>query len=335
MPDSAVSLREFTFPSSDGLHQVHAMEWLPAGREPKAVVQLVHGMSEYIARYDPFARFLAGQGYAVVGHDHLGHGKTAAGPEEYGFLAEENGWRFLLLDTRTLRVETGERFPHIPYFLMGHSMGSFVARGYLIEYSGSVDGCILSGTGQEPPGVVSLGNLAAGILGKLKGKHAHSSFLNKLAVGAYNARFKPNRTSADWICGDEAVVDAYLADPLCNFRPTIGMYGDIFRGLEFLSTPSNLRKMDSFVPVYLFSGDRDPVGEMGDGVKQVYSILRYNGVREVTLKLYPGGRHEMLNEANKAEVYADVLAWLEEHLIKKPLPDYVEQGERRGSIASI
>ena len=196
MPDSAVSLREFTFPSSDGLHQVHAMEWLPAGREPKAVVQLVHGMSEYIARYDPFARFLAGQGYAVVGHDHLGHGKTAAGPEEYGFLAEENGWRFLLLDTRTLRVETGERFPHIPYFLMGHSMGSFVARGYLIEYSGSVDGCILSGTGQEPPGVVSLGNLAAGILGKLKGKHAHSSFLNKLSVGAYNARFKPNRTSA-------------------------------------------------------------------------------------------------------------------------------------------
>ena len=130
-------------------------------------------------------------------------------------------------------------------------------------------------------------------------------------------------------------LDAYLADPLCNFLPTIGMYGDIFRGLEFLSTPSNLRKMDSFVPVYLFSGDRDPVGEMGDGVKQVYSILRYNGVREVTLKLYPGGRHEMLNEANKAEVYADVLAWLEEHLIKKPLPDYVEQGERRGSIASI
>ena len=184
MPDSAVRTREFTFPSADGIHQIHAVEWLPADREPKAVVQLIHGMSEYIARYDPFARFLVEQGYAVVGHDHLGHGKTAAGPEEYGFLAEKDGWRCLLLDARQLRVDAGERFPHIPYFLMGHSMGSFVARGYLIEYSGTVDGCILSGTGQEPNGVISLGNLAAALLEKFKGKHAHSGFLNKLSVGA-------------------------------------------------------------------------------------------------------------------------------------------------------
>lgn len=329
MPDSAVRTREFTFPSADGIHQIHAMEWLPADREPKAVVQLIHGMSEYIARYDPFARFLAEQGYAVVGHDHLGHGKTAAGPEEYGFLAEKDGWRCLLLDARQLRVDAGERFPRIPYFLMGHSMGSFVARGYLIEYSGTVDGCILSGTGQEPNGVISLGNLAAALLEKFKGKRAHSGFLNKLSVGAYNARFKPNRTSADWICSDEAVVDAYLADPLCNFLPTIGMYHDIFRGLEFLNTPSNLRKMDSFVPVLLLSGDKDPVGEEGDGVRRVYSILRYNGVREVTLQLYPGGRHEMLNEPNKEEVYQYILAWLEDHLIKKPLPDYVREEDRR------
>ncbi len=333
MSEPASRVRGFTFPSTDGIHQVHAVEWLPPEGEPKAVVQLVHGISEYIARYDAFARFLTAHGYAVVGHDHLGHGRTAAGPEEYGFFAEKDGWRYILKDTHTLRLDTGERFPGVPYFLMGHSMGSFVARGYLIEYSGTVDGCILSGTGQEAPGVISLGNVASSILGKLKGSRAHSAFLNKFSVGAYNARFKPNRTTADWISRDEAVVDAYLADPLCNFLPTIGMYRDIFKGMEFLSLPDNLRKMDSFVPVYLFSGDKDPVGEEGEGVRRVYSILRYNGVREVAIKLYPDGRHEMLNEINREEVFQDTLDWLEEHLVKKPLPDYVQQTERRGSFA--
>lgn len=332
MPETAV--REFTFPSSDGLHQIHAMEWLPAGRAPKAVVQLIHGIAEYIARYDHFARFLTEHGYAVVGHDHLGHGKTAAGPEEYGFLAEKDGWRLLLTDTRTLRVDTGERFPGVPYFLMGHSMGSFVARGYLIEYSGTIDGCILSGTGQEAPGVISLGNVASSILGKLKGNRAHSAFLDKFMGGAYNSRFKAGgRTPVDWISRDEAAVDSCLADPMRNFLPTIGMYRDIFKGMEFLSLPENLRKMDSFVPVYLFSGDKDPVGEEGEGVRRVYSILRYNGVREVEIKLYPDGRHEMLHEINREEVYQDTLDWLEEHLVKKPLPDYVQQGERKGSFS--
>ena len=153
------SCREFTFPSSDGVHQVHAMEWFPESGSPRGVVQLVHGISEYIGRYSPFARFLTDHGFAVVGHDHLGHGKTASGREEYGYFADQDGWRHIRNDIRSLRTAAGERFPGLPYFLLGHSMGSFAVRLYLIDFPGTVDGCLLSGTGQEPALLVEVGRI--------------------------------------------------------------------------------------------------------------------------------------------------------------------------------
>lgn len=306
-------MREFTYPSADGHHRVHAVEWLPDQGAPRAVVQLVHGISEYILRYDPFARFLAEHGFAVVGHDHLGHGKTA-GPGEYGFLSEQKGWDFLAEDVRALRLAAGDRFAHLPYFLLGHSMGSFVARTYLIRWPGTVDGCILSGTGQESPLLVSLGKLLCTLIGGLRGPRAVSRLVTALSLGAYNKQFKPNRTPSDWICRDKAVVDAYVADPLCSFFPTVGMNRDMMGGLQLIAKPENLKRMDPDTPVYFFSGDRDPVGQNGAGVKKVAGFFRDAGVKDVTLKLYPGGRHEMLNEVNKEEVYADTLAWLEGRL---------------------
>ena len=308
------TMREFTFPSSDGTHSVGAVWWLPDEGAPRAVVQLVHGISEYIGRYAPFARYLTDHGFAVVGHDHLGHGRTAKGREEYGWFAERDGWKYVLKDTHTLRQLAGEAYPGLPYFILGHSMGSFVTRGYQMFYPGTVDGAILSGTGQESAATVAAGRVLSALLCRLRGSRASSRLLNALSVGAYNRQFSPNRTGADWICTDEAVVDAYVQDPLCRFLPTVGMYHDMMVGLQLLVKPEHLRRMDPDTPVYFFAGDKDPVGASGAGVRKVANLFRQYGVRDVTVTLYPGGRHEMLNEPNKEQVFADTLAWLEAHM---------------------
>lgn len=298
--------KEFTYPSSDGAHQVHAVLWLPEG-EPRAVVQLVHGISEYILRYDYFARYLVTQGFAVTGNDHLGHGQTAEGPSEYGYYTD---WWALVKDVRELRETVGKQLPNVPYFLLGHSMGSFVVRTYLIDYPGTLKGAILSGTGQEPAALVALGKWLTGI----GDPHKVNKLFTALSLGAYNRQFKPNRTGADWICRDQAVVDAYVADPFCSFLPTAGMNHAMMGGLQYVAKKENLARMDKDMPVYFFAGDKDPVGNSGKGVEKVVGFFQRAGVKDITLKLYPGGRHEMLNETNKDEVYADIAHWLENHL---------------------
>ena len=202
------TVREFTFPSSDGIHAVHAMEWRPE-EAPRAVVQIVHGVSEYVGRYDAFARFLADHGFVVCGEDHLGHGKTAS-DGVYGYFGKKDGWKHVISDVRCMRERMGEQWPGLPYFLFGHSMGSFLTRTYLIRWPGTVSAAILSGTGQESPFLLALGSLICKLACKFLGPTGHSSLVYNLSLGAYNKQFKPNRTSADWICRDEAVVDALL-----------------------------------------------------------------------------------------------------------------------------
>ena len=304
---------EFSFPSRDGRHPCAASLWTPEETAPRAVVQIGHGVAEYVGRYDHFARYLADHGFAVCGEDHLGHGRTV-NDGKYGYFGKKDGWNTVTADVRRLRQLMGERFPDLPYFLMGHSMGSFLTRTYLCQYPGTIDGAILSGTGQEKAALVAAGKAVASTICAVKGADAVSSLVNNLSLGAYNKQFKPNRTTADWICRDEAVVDAYLKDPFCTFTPTVGMFRDMLGGLQYISSKSALSRMDPRTPVYLFSGDQDPVGANGAGVKTVYGYFKAHGTRDLTMKLYPGGRHEMLNEINKGEVYADVLAWLEKHL---------------------
>ena len=304
---------EFSFPSRDGRHRIACYLWLPENGSPKAVVQLVHGVAEHLGRYDAFARYLADRGFAVCGGDHLGHGKTVD-DGKYGYFGKRDGWAMVTADVRRLRVLMGEKYPGLPYFLLGHSMGSFLARTYLCEYPGTVDGCILSGTGQEKPALVAAGKALASAVCTFRGPDAVSAMVDKLSLGAYNGQFKPNRTAADWISRDEAVVDAYLKDPFCTFKSTAGLFRDMMGGLQYISDKNNLARMDPRTPVYLFSGDQDPVGSNGEGVKKVFGFFRDHGTIDLTMKLYPGGRHEMLNEINRGEVYADVLAWLERHL---------------------
>ena len=288
------------------------MEWLPQG-QPRAVVQIVHGVAEYVGRYDHVARFLTEQGFLVCGEDHLGHGKTVD-DGKYGYFGPRGGWDLVVRDIRRLRELQGEKYPGVPYVMLGHSMGSFLTRTYLIRWPGTVDGAVLSGTGQEPAPLVALGKALAGGLCLLRGGDSVSPLVNAMSLGAYNKKFAPNRTGADWISRDEAVVDAYLKDPLCTFMPTVAMFRDMMGGLQYIADRSNLARMDKETPVYFLSGDRDPVGAMGKGVEKVVRMFRKAGCRDVSVKLYPEGRHEMFNELNRDEVMADLLAWLESKL---------------------
>lgn len=306
--------QEFTFPSSDGIHQCYACKWLPDEGAPRAVVQLVHGVSEYVGRYDHFARFLADRGYAVCGEDHLGHGNTAKQDSKFGWFAKQDGWTLVTADVRALRQLMGAEYPGVPYIMMGHSMGSFLTRTYLCRYPSTVDGAILSGTGQEGAALVAAGKAIASAIAAVKGSDVVSPLVNSLSLGAYNKQFAPNRTTADWISRDEGVVDAYLKDPFCSAVPTVGLYRDMLGGLQYISSRRALSQMDPNTPVYIFSGDRDPVGSNGAGVKKVYGYFERQGTKDLSMKLYAGGRHEMLNEINKEEVYADVLAWLDGHV---------------------
>lgn len=304
---------EFTLPSTDGVHDLHVTLWEPEG-EARAVVQIIHGISEYVGRYAPFARYLNDHGYAVVGHDHLGHGYTARDKSEYGRFPEEDGWFTVNRDVRLLRRWAGERFSGLPYFLFGHSMGSFQARTYLIDYPGTVDGCILSGTGQESAPVVAGGKGVCALLWRLKGSSYVSKLVYALSLGAYNGKFRPNRTAADWISRDKEVVDAYVKDPMCRFVPTVGMFHAMMTGLQYIGSGDNVKRMDKTIPIALFSGASDPVGAMGKGVEKVYRLLKGAGCANVTMKLYPDARHEILHELNREEVFADLLAWLEDRI---------------------
>lgn len=305
-------LHTFSYPSADGIHAIHAQEWLPQDA-PRGMVQIVHGVAEYAGRYDHVARFLNERGYAVCGEDHLGHGYTV-NDGKYGYFAPKGGWELLLRDVRRLRELEGEKYPGVPYFILGHSMGSFLTRTYLIRFPGTVNGAILSGTGQEPAPLVAFGRGLAGALCRLKGPDYVSDLVYRLSLGNYNRSFRPNRTAADWLSRDQAMVDANLKDPLCAFRPTVSMFRDMMEGLQFIARPSNLAKMDPNTPIYFFSGDRDPVGSMGKGVEKVVGMFKKAGCRYVTMRLYCEGRHEMLNEIDRHLVMQDLAVWLDAHL---------------------
>ena len=203
-----------------------------------------------------------------------------------------------------------ERFPGKPYILFGHSMGSFLARTYLIQYKSGLDGAIISGTGQQSRALVTGGRLMSALEMRRHGATYKSTLLNNMAFGSYTKKLGHVRTPSDWLSRDESVVDQYIEDPLSGFVPSAGLLHDMMEGIEFISKPKNIAKMKKDLPILFFSGDCDPVGEQGRGVTRAYKAFRKAGMTSVTMKLYHGGRHEMLNEINKDEVYQDILHWL-------------------------
>lgn len=306
--------QEFRFPSADGSTTLYGRTWAPEEGAPRAVLQIVHGISEHIGRYDHLARFMAGRGFFVAAEDHLGHGKTPENPEELGFTAEEKGWEKMTDNVHALHERVKGQYPDLPYVLLGHSMGSFLSRSYLIRYPGTVDACALLGTGQQPGIILAAGRAACALERKRLGSHGRSSLLQSLCFGAYNKQFKPNRTPSDWICSVDEVVDRYMADPFCQVQPTVTLMQDMMGGIHFNQNRENLKKMDRSTPILFLSGALDPVGSNGKGVRQAYQSFLDVGCTDVALKLYPNGRHEMHNESNKEEVYRDLLAWMEQKL---------------------
>ena len=279
---------------------------------PRAVVQLVHGMSEYMERYDRLARALNNAGYAVVGHDHLGHGPLA-NKEELGYFGPENGWDCLVEDVHRMTGYAKERFPGLKLALLGHSMGSFIVREYLLRFGNELDACVISGTGWYPSALAKAARGMAAISGAGSWtKQANG--LNKLGFGSYNKAFKPARTDFDWLSRDEKEVDRYVEDPLCGFTFTARGFYDMFNGLVALTHLKRLQNMPKSLPVYFMSGAMDPVGSQGKGVQTVVRQFRDAGMQDVTLRLYEDGRHEMFNEINRDEVTADLIDWLNQKL---------------------
>ena len=307
------SFQDFYFQSSTGRTSIHALKCVPDSK-PRAVVQIAHGIAEHIDRYRPFMEFLADNGFVVAGNDHLGHGKSIRVPEEQGFFAEKDGWWRVVDDMDKLHDIMSNEYPELPYVLFGHSMGSFLTRTYLIKHPDKYDGVILSGTGHQSPALVLSGNAAASVMAKLSGAMGDGAKLDSLAFGTYLNKIENPRTKFDWLSRDTEQVDKYIADPLCGFVGKIGLYRDMMQGIKFITDKKNIAQMNKEKPVYFMSGDGDPVGDYGKGVERAYKAFCDAGLHDVFMRLYPGGRHEMLNETNKEQVYQDILNWLNEKI---------------------
>ncbi|MGZ7147862.1 alpha/beta hydrolase [Bacillus sp. BC08] len=293
--------------------EIYLRKWLPEG-DPRGVIQIAHGMTEHAGVYTDFIAALLEAGYGVYAHDHKGHGKTVKREEDYGHFEPNVGWSKAVSDVIFVS-ETIRKEQTCPLFLLGHSMGSFLSRR-AVQLKGELyDGFLISGTGGNPGILGSIGHKVATIEMKLRGEKTKSPMLNFLSFGNFNSHFKPNRTKFDWLSSDNSQVDKYIADPLCGFICTTSFYRELFSGVlevnkleEFKKTPKNL-------PIHIFSGDRDPVGDMGKGVKEVYENYKKCGVKDVTLRLYENGRHEMFHEVNRDEVFQDLISWLDKHIV--------------------
>ena len=301
------------YPSSDGKTKLHALIWEPE-TEPRAILQISHGMVEYVERYEGFAEFLNANGILVAGNDHLGHGDSYAEEWQKGYFAKEKGDICALQDLHRMTLLLQKKYPNIPHFLFGHSMGSFFARRYLCMYPNEIDGAIICGTGWKPAPVLQGGLLAVKLLSLLKGDRFRSAFVTKLAFGSINKAFEPANTPKDWLSRDTEAVGKYVDDPKCGFLFTLNGYRALFRSMYLAQDQQLLQKMDEDLPILFISGEMDPVGDFGKGVKKAVNAFSASGMQDVECILYPEARHELVNEKNREEVFQDVLEWLEFHM---------------------
>ncbi len=302
----------FKYLSQDKQTQIHAIAWAPEG-DPVAVLQICHGMVEYIDRYDPFATFLTQHGYYVVGNDHLGHGESVTSDDKHGYFAHPNGNECVIGDINILRKMTAEKYPNVPYYILGHSMGSFLLRQYIESYGTGLAGVIISGTGSQPNGTLAMGKMLCRMTAAFRGWDYRSKMIDNMAFGSYNKQFEPARTSADWLTKDEAVVDAYLNHPWCTFKFTVNGYYNLFAAIQAAQDPKLIAQIPKGLPMLVVSGACDPVGANGKGVTTAYESYKNAGITDVSMKLYDNDRHEILNEIDRDVVWADLLVWLEEH----------------------
>ncbi len=299
----------FNFRTNDG-ETISTISWIPENISPKAIIQIVHGMAEYANRYDHFARFLCDNGFAVYANDHRGHGYTLHN-SKVGFFAKKDGWECVVNDLKKLNSIIKEKHQNIPIIMFGHSMGSFMARTFAIDFGRNIDALILCGTAFDPGKKANIGIALSKILGFLVKPYTKSHLLNYLTFGNYNKTYKPRYSKFDFISRDQNVVKKYTNDPLCGLICSNSFFGDLLTGLKYINSSKNIKRMPLDLPIFIISGEADPVGNYGDGVKKVSELFIQCGYKNTTLKLYPEARHELVNEINKEEVYYDILRWIE------------------------
>lgn len=305
--------KQVQFLSADGKTMVEVSCWYPE-QQPVATLQIVHGMVEFIERYDLFAEYLNKNGIIVVGHDHLGHGQSIQSKEHFGHFADENGSELLLSDIHTVNEKISEQYPTLPHFIFGHSMGSFLVRNYLAQFETNFSGVIIMGTGWHNPKEMTVAELMASTIVTIRGAMYRSKFLDQLAFGGFNRQFEPARTSKDWLTRDEIEVDKYLLDPRTQFIFTASSYKELFRLVRQACSRDEVQWIPDHLPMLVVSGAKDPVGANGRGVQTFVQVVKEYTTSQVTLLLYEEARHELLNEINQKVVYQDLYFWLKKYI---------------------
>lgn len=307
--------QEYTFSSADGKSKIHGVRYMPAG-EPVAVLQIVHGMVEYIERYEAFASFLCDKGYAVVGHDHIGHGHSVSSKSELGVMTGKHPSDIMVEDIYTNYKLNKKQFPNIPYYILGHSMGSYMLRKFLCVKAEQLEGikaAVVMGTGQEAAMTVNAGLAVINIMKLFKGPNYRSKFVQKLTYSAPYKQFDcyGKDYSKSWLSKNIESVDAYYHDEYCTYMFTLNAYKGLVESTKFDRKQSNVDKMRKDMPLLVVSGKDDPVGALGKGTTKAYESFVKAGIKDVTLKLYEGDRHEILNELDREQVYEDIYNWME------------------------
>lgn len=308
-----MNTKVISYPSSHEGDTVKAVVWMPEAK-PSGILQICHGMCEYIERYKEFAKFLTDRGFIVCGSNHIGHKGSVSSEDNLGFFAEENGWKYLVEDQHILREKMAKEHPSLPYFLFGHSMGSFITREYITKYSDELRGYICCGTAGPQGGAASAGILLSRFFQRTKGLYYRSSLMQSIAFGTYNKRFPKEEGPNAWISKNVENVKNYSVDPFCQFIFTARGFEDLFTLVKRISSKKWAEKVDKNLPIFLIAGAMDPVGKYGKGVKIVAERLKEAGVKDVELKLYEGDRHEILNEEDRYVVYEDIANWIEHHM---------------------
>ena len=307
-------MREDFWYDSKGAGKIHGCRWTPEGT-PRAVVQIVHGIAEYVERYDEFAAYLNGLGFLVVAEDHMGHGQSVGENGIQGYF--HGGWFTAVEDTMTLLRETQAAYPDIPYVLFGHSMGSFMARTILCKYPDSgISAAVICGTGWQPAALLPPVTRFIEAVCRKDGEDKPSAFLENLVFGSYNKRVEHPRTAYDWLSRDAKIVDAYIAHPMCGFTPTAGLLREMMKGLTYIEKPAHLEAMKKDLPVFFVAGGDDPVGSYGKGVRHTVSQFKKAGMTDVSCRIYPLCRHEILNEINRQEIFEDIGGWIQKKIEK-------------------
>ncbi|WP_053831938.1 alpha/beta hydrolase [Paraclostridium bifermentans] len=308
-----MKISNFTFKGEEDI-DIYVYKYEPIEKENiNGIVQISHGMSEEAGRYKRFANYLTDNGYIVYINDHRGHGKSAENINRIGILAEKDGIHCIVKDLNKLTKIIKTENNGLPIFLFSHSMGSFAAQKYIIDYSEDIDGVILSGTNGLHGIEVDLGFLVAKIMSKIQGREKKAYLIDKLAFGGFNKKFKPNKSEFDWLSRDFKEVEKYIENEYCGVVFSNGYFYDLFKLFKEIRNINNLKKINSKLPIYIFAGDKDPVGKFGKGITKLYENYKKVGIENVEFKLYSGGRHEMLNEINKDEVINDTINWIKQN----------------------